>query len=59
MKKKAATSIRVYIDHDAGDSCVDLKATSDQVHKQVSGLPKVQLTDFDQYVTTPPMCTKN
>ena len=48
MKKKAATSVRVYIDHDAGYSYVDPKATPDQVHKQVSGLPKVQLTDFDQ-----------
>lgn len=42
MKKSAATSVMVYIHHDAGDSHVDPKATSDQVHKQVSGLPKEQ-----------------
>ena len=58
MKKSAATSVMVYIHHDAGDSHVDPKATSDQVYKQVSGLPKEQLTDFDQYVTMSPMCTK-
>ena len=37
MRRSAATSVKVCIHHDAGDSCVDTTTTPNQVHKQVSG----------------------
>ena len=39
MKRDVETSVKVHIQHDVGDTCVDPEATPDQVQKQVSGLP--------------------